>query len=57
MKSTIKNLGHEQFGQSSEGSVVLQQFELSLADMEEEASQAEAGGECGGKRQYQDGRL
>jgi transposase len=42
MKFTIKKLKHEQFGQSSERHAVLEQLELSLADMEEDASQAEA---------------
>lgn len=39
MKFTIKKLRHEQFGQSSERHTVLEQLELSLADMEEDASQ------------------
>jgi transposase len=43
MKFTIAKLRHEQFGQSSERSAVLEQLELQLADMEEDASQAEAG--------------
>jgi transposase len=42
MKFTIAKLRHEWFGQSSERSAVLEQLELSLADMEEDASQAEA---------------
>jgi transposase len=42
MKFTIAKLRHERFGQSSERSAVLEQLELSLADMEEDASQAEA---------------
>jgi transposase len=42
MKFTIKKLRHEQFGQSSERHAVLEQLELSLAEMEEDASQAEA---------------
>jgi transposase len=42
MKFTIAKLKHERFGQSSERSAVLEQLELSLADMEEDASQAEA---------------
>jgi transposase len=42
MKFTIAKLKHEQFGQSSERSGVLEQFELALADMEEDASEAEA---------------
>jgi transposase len=42
MKFTIKKLRHEQFGQSSERHGMLEQLELSLAEMEEDASQAEA---------------
>ena len=42
MKFTIAKLRHEQYGQSSERSVVLEQLELQLADMEEDAAQAEA---------------
>src|ERR1700730_14626860 len=42
MKFTIKKLRHEQFGQSSERHAMLEQLELSLAEMEEDASQAEA---------------
>ena len=42
MKFTIKKLRHERFGQSSERHAVLEQLELSLAEMEEDASQAEA---------------
>jgi transposase len=42
MKFTIAKLRHEQFGQSSERSAVLEQLELQLADLEEDASQAEA---------------
>jgi transposase len=42
LKYTIKKLRHEQFGQSSERSALLDQLELQLADLEEDASQAEA---------------
>jgi len=42
MKFTIAKLRHEQFGQSSERRAVLEQLELQLADMEEDAAQAEA---------------
>ena len=42
MKFTIKKLRHEQFGQFSERHAVLEQLELSLAEMEEDASQAVA---------------
>jgi transposase len=42
MKFTIAKLRHEQFGQSSERGALLEQLELQLADLEENASQAEA---------------
>jgi transposase len=42
MKFTIAKLKHERFGQSSERSAVLEQLELQLADLEEDAAQAEA---------------
>ena len=42
MKFAIAKLRHERFGQSSERSAVLEQLELRLADMEEDAAQAEA---------------
>jgi transposase len=42
MKFTIAKLRHERFGQSSERGAVLEQLELSLADMEEDAAEAEA---------------
>jgi len=42
MKFTIAKLKHEQYGQSSERSAVLEQLELALADMEEDAAEAEA---------------
>ena len=41
LKLTIKKLRHEQFGQSSERGVLLDQLELQLADLEENAAQAE----------------
>ena len=41
LKLTIKKLRHEQFGQSSERGVLLEQLELQLADLEENATQAE----------------
>lgn len=44
LKLTIKKLRHEQFGQSSERGVLLDQFELHLADLEENAAQAETAG-------------
>jgi hypothetical protein len=40
LKYTIANLRHERFGQSSERSAILEQLELSLADLEEDASEA-----------------
>jgi transposase len=42
MKFTIAKLRHERFGQSSERSAVLEQLELQLSEMEEDASEAEA---------------
>ena len=61
MKFTIKKLRHERFGQSSERHAVLEQLEHALAEMEEDASQAEAAAqtrsECGSARQYQGGSL
>ena len=41
LKFTIAKLKHERFGPSSERSAVLEQLELCLADLEEDASQAE----------------
>src|SRR5499427_2838846 len=42
LKYTIRKLQHERFGQSSERGALLEQLELQLADLEEDASQAEA---------------
>src|SRR4030067_980491 len=42
MKFTIAKLRHERFGQSSERGAGLEQLELSLTAMEEDASEAEA---------------
>jgi transposase len=42
MKYTIAKLKHERFGQSSERSAVLEQLELRLTEIEEDASEAEA---------------
>ena len=42
LKYTIKKLRHERFGQCSERGVLLDQLELQLADLEEDAAQAEA---------------
>jgi transposase len=47
MKYTIAKLRHERFGQSSERSAVLEQLELRLADMEEDAAEAEATAQLG----------
>jgi transposase len=41
LKLTIKKLRHEQFGQSSERGALLEQLELQLADLEENAAQAD----------------
>src|SRR5215210_1105713 len=41
LKLTIKKLRHERFGQSSERGALLDQLELQLADLEEDAAQAE----------------
>src|SRR5215510_7245639 len=41
-KFIIAKLRHEKFGQSAERHVVIEQLELGLADMEEDASEAEA---------------
>jgi transposase len=41
MKFTIAKLRHEQYGQSSERGAILEQLELQLADLEEDASEAE----------------
>jgi transposase len=42
LKYTIRKLQHERFGQSSERGALLDQLELQLADLEEDASQADA---------------
>jgi len=44
MKFTIAKLKHERYGQSSERGAALEQLELRLADLEEDASQVEAAG-------------
>jgi transposase len=41
LKYTIRKLRHERFGQSSERGELLDQLELQLADLEEDAAQAE----------------
>src|SRR5215510_8736182 len=40
LKYTIAKLRHDKFGQSSERGAILEQLELSLADLEEDASAA-----------------
>jgi transposase len=42
LKYTIASLRHEKFGQSSERGALLEQLELALAELEEDAAQAEA---------------
>jgi transposase len=42
LKYTIRKMRHERFGQSSERGTLLDQLELQLADLEEDAAQAEA---------------
>jgi transposase len=42
LKYTIAKLRHERFGQSSERAAILEQLELSLSDLEEDAAQAQA---------------
>lgn len=42
LQYTIRKLRHERFGQSSERGTLLDQLELQLADLEEDAAQAEA---------------
>jgi transposase len=42
LKYMIARLRHERFGQSSERSAILEQLELSLAELEEDASEADA---------------
>jgi transposase len=42
LKYTIRKLRHDRFGQSSERGALLEQLELQLADLEEDAAQAEA---------------
>ena len=41
LKYTIKKLQHERYGQSAEHGTLLEQLELELADLEEDAAQAE----------------
>ena len=48
LKFTITKLRHEQFGQSSERGALLDQLELQLADLEENAAQAETAAQMAG---------
>jgi transposase len=41
LKYSIAKLRHDKFGQSAERGAILDQLELSLADLEEDAAQAE----------------
>lgn len=50
LKLTIKRLRHEQFGQSSERGALLDQLELQLADLEENAAQAETAAQMAPRR-------
>src|SRR5436309_7197269 len=50
LKLTIKKLRHEQFGQSSERGALLDQLELQLADLEENAAQAETAVQMAAKK-------
>jgi transposase len=50
LKFTIAKLRHEQFGQSSEKSAILEQLELQLTELEEDASQAEAAARMAAER-------
>src|SRR3974390_3504713 len=51
LKYTIRKLRHERFGQASERGALLDQLEFQLADLEEDAAQAEAArlGGAGGR--------
>jgi transposase len=50
LKYTIAKLRHERFGQSSERSAILEQLELQLAELEEDASEAEAAAQLAAAR-------
>ena len=50
LKLTIAKLRHEQFGQSSERGALLDQLELQLAELEENAAQAETAAADGSSR-------
>ena len=51
LKFTITKLRHEQFGQSSERGALLDQLELQLADLEENAAEAETAAQLAWRRQ------
>jgi transposase len=50
LKYQIAKLRHEQYGQSSERSTVLEQLELKLSELEEDASEAEAAARLAAQR-------
>jgi len=50
LKYQIAKLKHEQYGQSSERGVVLEQLELKLSELEEDASEAEVTAELAAQR-------
>jgi transposase len=50
LKYTIVKLRHERFGQSSERGAILDQLELQLADLEENAAEAEAAAQAAEER-------
>src|ERR1700730_3372256 len=50
LKYQIAKLKHEQYGQSSERGAVLEQLELKLCELEENASEAEAAAQLAAQR-------
>ena len=50
LKFTIAKFRHERFGQSSEKSVILEQLELQLTELEEDASEADAQAQMAAER-------
>jgi transposase len=50
LKYTIAKLRHEQYGQSSERGAVLEQLELKLGELEEDASEVEAAAQLAAER-------
>jgi transposase len=50
LKFTIAKLRHERFGQSSERGALLDQLELQLADLEEDAAEAETAAQVAAER-------